>query len=191
MSEALTTVLPGGASVVDEARDESDALLQRIPELDERDAVARTLASVADAVDLDLIVEPKRRAFLAAFAVGGNIAQACVAAKCARASVRGWREHDEAFDRCFFAAKECAADLLEAEAPAGARSPVATSPAQNSRGPRRLPTASCKKLFLEGAEDYSTRRSCDGAMRGGEGESSSAPLTVESSPFLVETVYGS
>ena len=116
MSEALTTVLPGGASVVDEARDESDALLQRIPELDERDAVARTLASVADAVDLDLIVEPKRRAFLAAFAVGGNIAQACVAAKCARASVRGWREHDEAFDRCFFAAKECAADLLEAEA---------------------------------------------------------------------------
>ena len=36
-------------------------------------------------------------------------------------------------------------------------------------------TALCKKLVLGGAEDYSTRRSCDGAMRGGEGESTNAP----------------
>ena len=30
-----------------------------------------------------------------------------------------------------------------------------------------------------GAEDYSTRRSCDGAMRGGDGERINAPLAVE------------
>jgi hypothetical protein len=64
-------------------------------------ALARTVAAQA--------------AFLQAFAERGTVTAACLASRVGRRTVYDWIAHDERFARDFDAARQAAADLLEAE----------------------------------------------------------------------------
>lgn len=55
-------------------------------------------------------------AFLASFAVAGNITASCRVAQIARSSLYEWLEHDEAFSIRYHQAREEAVDVLEAAA---------------------------------------------------------------------------
>ena len=59
------------------------------------------------------IAHPKKRAFLASFAVAGNVTVACEAAKVPRRTYYEWTEHDEDFARALTVAREEAAERLE------------------------------------------------------------------------------
>ena len=54
-------------------------------------------------------------AFLQAFAERGTVTAACLASRVGRRTVYDWIAHDERFARDFDAAREAAADVLEAE----------------------------------------------------------------------------
>lgn len=58
----------------------------------------------------------KKRAFLAAYCVTGNLSASAQAAGCHRTSHYDWMESDEAYRAAFEAAHEVALDLLEQEA---------------------------------------------------------------------------
>ena len=62
------------------------------------------------------IVDPKQRAFLAAFRETGNVRVACEVAKVGRSSHYRWLEMHPAYREAFDLAKECAGDMLEDEA---------------------------------------------------------------------------
>ncbi len=62
------------------------------------------------------IANAHQRAFLVAFLETGNVRRACEVAKVGRSSHYRWFEQHPAYREAFKLAKECAADLLEAEA---------------------------------------------------------------------------
>ncbi len=62
------------------------------------------------------IAHPSKRAFLAAFRETGNVRLACEVAKVGRSSHYRWIGEDPEYREAFDLAKECAGDLLEAEA---------------------------------------------------------------------------
>ncbi len=59
---------------------------------------------------------PLQRAFLAAFRETANVRRACEVAKVGRSSHYRWLKEDLEYREAFDLAKECAADLIEAEA---------------------------------------------------------------------------
>ncbi len=59
---------------------------------------------------------PERLAFLTAFSETGNVRLACEVAKVGRSSHYRWLQEDPEYREAFDLAKECAADLIEAEA---------------------------------------------------------------------------
>ena len=62
------------------------------------------------------IDHPQQRAFFVAFLETGNVRRACEVAKVGRSSHYRWLDQHKAYREAFNLAKECAADLLEAEA---------------------------------------------------------------------------
>lgn len=66
--------------------------------------------------DFRSIRHKKKRAFLAAFSVVGNIKLAAERAGCSRDIVQHWKRNDPQFLHAFGIARDSAADVLEAEA---------------------------------------------------------------------------
>jgi hypothetical protein len=64
----------------------------------------------------DETLQPKKRAFLAAYAETANITRAAVAAGVTRTAHYEWMRMDEDYEAAFTAAKEQAGDFLEAVA---------------------------------------------------------------------------
>lgn len=62
------------------------------------------------------IAHAQQRAFLAAFLETGNVRRACEVANVGRSSHYRWLKQHKAYREAFNLAKQCAADLLEAEA---------------------------------------------------------------------------
>ncbi len=62
------------------------------------------------------IAHAQQRALLVAFLETGNVRRACEVAKVGRSSHYRWLEQHKAYREAFNVAKQCAADLLEAEA---------------------------------------------------------------------------
>ena len=62
------------------------------------------------------IVDPKQRAFLAAFQQTANVRLACRVAKVGRSSHYRWLKEDREYREAVAIAREVAADILEAEA---------------------------------------------------------------------------
>lgn len=77
-------------------------------------AVDDTIAK--STLDLSGFRHPKKRAFLAAFAVAGTIAGACRAAKITRPTAKAWKQKDPAFAAAWEEAIDAAGDNMEQHA---------------------------------------------------------------------------
>jgi hypothetical protein len=64
----------------------------------------------------DKTLQHKKRSFLAAYAVCGNLSEAARASRVTRQAHYDWLEHDPSYAKAFVGASEEAADALEAEA---------------------------------------------------------------------------
>ncbi len=81
-------------------------------------------------------MNPRQKAFLAAFRETGNVRLACKAAGVGRSTHYRWREKDSEYREAFDQAKEDATDVLEAEAHRRA--------VEGWEEPVRLPRPSCR-----------------------------------------------